>query len=117
MALTSELSQKEHAQEFVTPERSLIQCMDALGEANRIRSARAKLKKDLKAGQKAIDDIILRPPEYILTMKLFDLVIACPKYGRVKVNKILVKCRISSSKTIGDLSLRQRAEIIDLMKR
>ena len=28
----------------------------------------------------------------------------CPKYGRVKVNKVLTQCRISPSKTIGGLS-------------
>jgi hypothetical protein len=40
-----------------------------------------------------------------------------PKYGRVKVNKILSQCRISPSKTIGGLSHRQRAELVEFMRR
>jgi hypothetical protein len=35
----------------------------------------------------------------------------------VKVNKILTQCRISPSKTIGGLSQRQRAELVELMRR
>ena len=99
------------------PERSLTQRMDALGEANRIRTSRANLKRDLKAGRKSVLDILLSPPEYAMTMKLYDLMLATPKYGRVKVNKILQQIRISPSKTIGGLSQRQRSEIVSMMGR
>ena len=37
------------------------------------------------------------------------MLLAVPKYGRVKVNKMLLTCRISPSKTIGGLSERQRS--------
>ena len=40
------------------------------------------------------------------------MLLAVPKYGRVKVNKILAHCRISPSKTIGGLSDRQRSELV-----
>ena len=40
-----------------------------------------------------------------------------PKYGRVKVNRILTHCRISPSKTIGGLSERQRNELVRLLRR
>ena len=40
------------------------------------------------------------------------MLLAVPKYGRVKVNKVLVQCRISPSKTIGGLSQRQRTELV-----
>ena len=45
------------------------------------------------------------------------MLLAVPKYGRVKVNKILVHCRISPSKTIGGLSERQRSELVSLLRR
>jgi hypothetical protein len=86
--------------------------MEALEEANKIRSKRARLKKDMKGGRKSIYDLLRNPPDYIETMKLFDLMLAQPKFGRVKVNKVLVNCRISPSKTIGGLSERQRHEIL-----
>lgn len=91
--------------------------MEALGKANEIRSARAQLKRDLKAGRTSIQQLLMDPPEFLETAKVFDMMLAVPKYGRVKVNKILQTCRISPSKTIGGLSDRQRAELVGLLKR
>ena len=91
--------------------------MDALSRANQIRTRRAQLKRDLKAGRQPIDRLLLEPPEYLATAKVFDLLLAVPKYGRVKVNKILTHCRIAPSKTIGGLSERQRSELTTLLHR
>src|SRR5215469_12275716 len=99
------------------PERSLNQRMEALQRANDVRSARAKLKRDLKAGRQPIHELLLDPPEYLETAKVFDVLLAVPKYGRVKVNKILTTCRISPSKTIGGMSERQRGELVELLRR
>ena len=74
--------------------------MDALQRANEIRTRRAQLKKDLKGGRVSI-----------------HMLLAVPKYGRVKANKILQQCRISPSKTIGGLSERQRTELVSLLRR
>ena len=101
----------------LTPERSLTQRMDALKRANEIRTRRARLKRDLKAGRVKIHGLLLDPPEYLQTAKVFDLLLAVPKYGRVKVNRILNHCRISPSKTIGGLSDRQRSELVAMMRR
>src|SRR5438477_8115441 len=94
------------------PERSLHQRMDALKRANDIRTRRAQLKRDLKAGRHSIHKLLMDPPEYVETAKVFDMLLAVPKYGRVKVNKVLTTCRISPSKTIGGLSERQRSELV-----
>jgi hypothetical protein len=51
------------------------------------------------------------------TMKVFDILLALPKYGRVKANKILTQCRMSPSKTIGGMSLRQRTELVSMLRR
>ena len=102
---------------IAAPERSLVQRMEALQRANDIRSRRAQLKRDLKAGRQPIHELLLEPPEYLETAKVFDLLLAVPKYGRVKVNKILTTCRISPSKTIGGMSERQRGELVALLKR
>jgi hypothetical protein len=91
--------------------------MEALARANDIRSRRAQLKRDLKAGRQPISELLLEPPDFLETAKVFDLLLAVPKYGRVKVNKILTHCRISPSKTIGGLSQRQRTELVALMRR
>ncbi len=99
------------------PERSLVQRMDALSRANDIRTSRAQLKRDLKAGRATIHGLLLDPPTYVETAKVFDMLLAVPKYGRVKVNKVLTQCRISPSKTIGGLSERQRSELVTLLRR
>jgi hypothetical protein len=99
----------------MAPQRSLNQRMDALARANEIRTKRAQLKRDLKSGRRSIHSLLLSPPEYVETAKVFDMLLAVPKYGRVKVNKILAHCRISPSKTIGGLSERQRSELISLL--
>lgn len=96
------------------PARSLDQRMDALKRANDIRVRRAQLKKDLKDGRVQIDALLLDPPEWVSTAKVFDMLMAVPKFGRVKAARLLNQCRISQSKTVGGLSERQRAELVNL---
>ena len=91
--------------------------MDALARANQIRIQRAQLKRDLKSGRISIRSLLLDPPEYVETAKVFDTPLAVPQYGRVKVNKILAHRRIAPSKTIGGLSERQRSELVSLLHR
>jgi len=99
------------------PLRSLDQRMEALKRANDIRVRRARLKKDLKDGRVRIEQILHNPPEYVSTAKVFDMLMAVPKFGRVKAARFLNQCRISQSKTVGGLSERQRAELIGLFNR
>jgi hypothetical protein len=99
------------------PERSVEQRMEALQRANEVRSRRAQLKRDLKSGREDIVALLLEPPDYLETAKLFDLMLALPKWGRVKVNKLFANCRISPSKTVGGLSERQRREVAMRVRR
>ena len=99
------------------PDRSLDQRMEALKRANDIRVKRAQLKKDLKAGRVRIEEILGDRPSYVETAKVFDMLMAVPKFGRVKAARFLNQCRISQSKTVGGLSERQRAELIGLFNR
>jgi hypothetical protein len=108
------VSPKTQAQ---APVRSLDQRMEALKRANEIRVRRAQLKKDLKDGRLRIEVVLRSPPEYVETAKVFDILMAVPKFGRVKAARFLNQCRISQSKTVGGLSERQRAELIGLFNR
>lgn len=95
--------------EAAAPPRSLQQRMEALRRANEVRTRRARLKKDVKAGE--VDPgSVLDDPAYA-TMKLIDLLLAVPKVGRTKANRVLVMNRISPSKTLGGLSDRQRGAL------
>ena len=91
--------------------------MEALKRANDIRVRRARLKKDLKDGRVQIEEVLVDPPEYVETAKVFDILMAVPKFGRVKAARFLNQCRISQSKTVGGLSDRQRTELLGLFVR
>jgi len=91
------------------PDRSLVQRLDALEEANRIRTYRAADKLNLKAGRKDFA-AVLNDPDWA-TGRVFDVLVNLPKIGRAKANRILQRARISPSKTVGGLSPRQRLEL------
>lgn len=97
---------------MTAPERSDQQRREALKRANGVRMRRAGLKRDLDAGRVTVYPYLLDPPEWLLTAKVAEILLAIPKYGRVKVNRALTQCRISPSKTFGGLSPRQREELV-----
>jgi hypothetical protein len=66
-------------------------------------------------GEACITDVLADPPECVHTAKVFDLVLAVPKFGRVKANRLLERCRVSSSKTVNGLTPRQRKELLDML--
>lgn len=98
-------------------DRSRAQRMAALTHANEVRSARARVKRRIKAAEPAqaiatVIDLAATPPPFMESMKIGDLLIVTPTIGRVKRDRLLHHARVSPSKTIGGLSSRQRAEII-----
>lgn len=95
----------------LTPDRSAEQRLVALQRANDVRSYRARLKRDLKAGHRDFLALMMNPPEYLLTAKVYDLLMEVPKYGRVRVNKVFSRAEISPSKTFGGISQRQRLKL------
>jgi hypothetical protein len=98
-----------------TPERTQKQRMEALSRANDIRSERARLKERLRVGEVVIVEVLNDPPVCVQTAKVMDLLLAVPKYGRVKANKVLERCRISPARTVNGLTPRQRKELLDIM--
>ncbi len=93
------------------PDEQLAQRLDALDRANRVRTARARLKRDLKAGRAQIAAILREPPECVKTAKVTELLLALPKYGRVRTDRVLAYCRIPASAKLGSLSEQKRADL------
>ena len=100
----------------VVPQKTSEQRSAALVRANAVRSARRQLKEDLQHGQADLLPLIEDPPSYLGAARVSDLVRALPGYGPVKVEKLLVACRISPSKTMAGLTPRQREELIVALK-
>lgn len=92
-------------------ERTNEQRRTALLWANEIRARRADLKRNLRAGGEFLA-LVYEPPEWLRTMKVYDLLRAVPRVGRVKADVILRGIGASHSKTIGGLSERQRCELL-----
>jgi hypothetical protein len=98
------------------PGRSPEQRLDALRQANEVRSARAKLKQDLAAGRIEFAHIIASPPAYARTARVRDLLLVLPKIGSVRAGRILSQCGIAHSRTLAGLTDRQRTELIKLFR-
>ena len=99
------------------PPRSTGQGRTALERANEVRSARAVLKTQIKRGLVLAVEVLRSPPEYTAKMKVVDLLLAMPKTGEVKATKVLDRCGISTSRTIGGLTERQRRELAGYIER
>lgn len=97
----------------VAPARSLEQRRVALAEANRIRTHRKWRKMDLRAGRVGLMDVLADPD--FDTAKVYDVLVALPKIGRVKATRVLRDARISPSRTLAGLSDRQRRELVGAM--
>lgn len=95
------------------PQRTDEQRFAALAEANRIRSHRAVLKRQIKAGRVSARDVFADWD--CNTMKVLDLLLALPKVGRVKAHKILRRAEVSPSKTLAGLSDRQFRLLLALL--
>jgi ribosomal protein S13 len=48
---------------------------------------------------------------------VFDMLVAVPKIGPVKAARLLTIARINPSKTVGELTERQRTHLIELLSR
>lgn len=100
---------------LVAPERTAQQRLDALEHANAIRTFRKDRKRELKRREASVTALLLEVPPELETMKLIDLLLAVPKLGRVKVNRIMARERVSPSKTLGGLSERQRVALVAVL--
>jgi hypothetical protein len=98
------------------PAQSHAQRMNALEKANRIRHQRAQVKRDLRRGTLKIVPLLVDPPECVLSAVLSELLLAVPGLGKVRVNRVLSRCRISTSKRVGGLSDRQRNELLEALE-
>jgi hypothetical protein len=99
-----------------SPARSREQQLEALRRANAIRSARARLKAQLRATPRpeataSTAQLVRQPVEAIDTMKVAALIGSCPGMGPVATRNLLRRLHISPSKTIVGLSPRQRQQL------
>jgi hypothetical protein len=84
------------------------QHLQALQRANRVRLARADLKRRIADGEITAAEVILTSPWEASSMALGDVLMSQRRWGGTRCRKFLAMFRISETKTVGSLTERQR---------
>ncbi|HLI60368.1 MAG TPA: hypothetical protein VKV21_11960 [Solirubrobacteraceae bacterium] len=80
----------------------------ALARANRIRFARAEMKRRVALGEVSAAEIILECPEAADTWPVGELLMSQRRWGEMRCHKFLARHQIGETKQIGSLTERQR---------
>jgi hypothetical protein len=84
------------------------QHMRALAQANRVRLARAELKRQVAEGETTVAEIVLGCPWEADSMEIADLLVSQHRWGRTRCRRFLASIPMSETKTIGSMTDRQR---------
>jgi hypothetical protein len=84
------------------------QHMRALAQANRVRLARAELKRQVAEGETTVGEIVLACPWEAESMAIADLLLSQHRWGRTRCRRFLASIPMSETKTIGSMTDRQR---------
>src|SRR3954465_14781522 len=87
------------------------QHMRALAQANRVRLARAELKRLVAEGEATVAEIVLTCPWEAESMSIADLLMSQHRWGRSRCRRFLTSIPMTETKTIGSMTDRQRNEL------
>jgi hypothetical protein len=87
------------------------QHMQALARANRVRLARAELKRSIGRGEVDVGKVIRECPWETESMTLSELLTSQRRWGRTRARKFLQGLALSENKRLGTLTPRQRTLI------
>lgn len=87
----------------------------ALERANRVRLARAELKRKVAAGDISAAEVILTCPWEAESMTVADLLGSQRRWGQTRCRRFLQTIPMSESKTVGTMTDRQRHAVAELL--
>ena len=87
------------------------QHLRALQRANRVRLARAELKRRIADGEISAAEVITDSPWEAASMAIADVLMSQRHWGGTRCRKFLAMFQISETKTVGSLTERQRAAL------
>jgi hypothetical protein len=93
----------------VTLEAGQAQHLRALEHANRVRLARAEMKRQIAAGDLPAAEVILGCPWEAESMSISDVLMSQKRWGRARCRRLLMAIGIPENKRVGTLTERQRA--------
>src|SRR3954451_5654407 len=91
------------------------QHLRALEHANRVRLARAELKRRIAAGDVRVPDVVLDRPWEVRSMELSELLMSQKRWGRERCRRLLLALSIPENKHVGTLTERQRAALAAML--
>lgn len=89
---------------------------EALVKANRVRTTRHHWKRDVAHGADPFP-VLLDPPPIFEGMGLLDALLAIPRVGPTKAEHMMKMLRVGPTKTVGELTDRQRASLVSMLAR
>ena len=92
------------------------QYMRALERANKVRLARAELKRRISIGEVDVTDVLLRCPWEAESMAVADLLLSQRRWGHARCRKFLAQLPMSEKKAIGSLTDRQRQTLVGMLR-
>jgi hypothetical protein len=84
------------------------QHMRALERANKVRLARAELKRRVAIGELDVAAVIIDCPWEAHSMAVVDLLMSQRRWGQTRCRKFLAQIPMSEKKTVGSMTDRQR---------
>ncbi len=91
------------------------QYMRALERANKVRLARADLKRRVSTGELNVSQVILDCPWEAESMAVADLLMSQRRWGQTRCRKFLSQIPMSEKKTIGSMTDRQRRTLAAML--
>ena len=91
------------------------QYMRALERANKVRLARADLKRRIATGELSVADVILECPWEADSMAVADLLTSQRRWGENRARKFLALVPMSETKTVGSTTERQRRTLAAML--
>ena len=91
------------------------QHMQALQRANKVRLARAELKRRIASGEINASEVILGCPWEADSMTVADLLMSQRRWGHTRCRNFLAGVPMSETKTVGTLTDRQRRALAVLL--
>lgn len=91
------------------------QHLRALEHANRVRLARARLKREIGAGEREASEVITTCPWEVQSMSISDVLMSQKRWGRARCRRLLLSIGVPENKPVGTLTDRQRLALAGML--
>lgn len=91
------------------------QHLRALEHANRVRLARARLKREIGVGALAAAEVIVTCPWEAHSMSISDVLMSQKRWGRARCRRLLLSIGVPENKQVGTLTERQRLALAGVL--